>query len=159
MKIFIVIIKLISHFILSSIISIPFIFYNMTTYDNPRMGGIQLFIALGAPWFLTFSKWSNEKIWYRVQNTKVSEKNTEPIKFENMIIISTIVCALVSFFNVASMESGGLPEIIGGMFFSSIPAIIYLIAKRNDINKSGIIFFTLQNVLGLLSLFGSILLF
>ena len=158
MKIFIVIIKLISHFILSCIISIPFIYYNLTTYDNLSMGGIQLLIVLGAPWFLTFSKWSNEKIWYRVQNTKASGKNTEPIKFENMIILSIIFCALVSFFNVASMESGGIPEIIGGMFFSSLPAIVYLIAKRNDENKSGIIFFTLQNVLGLLSLLGNILL-
>ena len=157
MKIFIVIIKVIIHFILSGILSIPFIAYNMATFDNPRMGGMQLLIALGAPWFLTFSKWSNEKIWYRAPNTKVSEKNTEPIKFENMIIISTIVCALVSFFNIASMESGGLPEIIGGMFFSSIPAIVYLIAKRNDKDKSGIIFFTLQNVLGLLSLLVSLL--
>jgi len=79
------------------------------------------------------------------------------IAFKNTVIISTVFCLIHSFLNIALLDTGGIPEVLGAAIFSSIPAIIYILVKRKSKDKSGITFFILQNILGLLSLIGNAL--
>ena len=75
------------------------------------------------------------------------------MEFKQIAIISTLACLIICSINMSSNPGYGIPEIIGAMIASNIPAFVYLLVKRKK-EKSGITFTILQNILAILSLIG-----
>ena len=77
------------------------------------------------------------------------------MNFKSYVLLSNLVCfGLCSSNTIVSFGYFGIFETLGGLTFASIPAVIYLVVKRNK-KKEGWTFFILQNFLALLSLVGN----
>ena len=78
------------------------------------------------------------------------------MKFNQIAILSTILCLVLSSVNMSLTGILHPAEVFGAFLMANIPALIYLLVKRKQ-EKSGITFLILQNILALLSLIGNAL--
>ena len=106
----------------------------------------------------TKAKPEKETVKPKVDATRnyIEKEKGIKISFKQSVIISSIICYIISYisFTTNSPYSYNGVEAFAGFLFSSIPAIIYLLVKKNKV-KSKYTFFVLQNVLIIISGFGS----
>jgi hypothetical protein len=78
----------------------------------------------------------------------IEKEKVIKISLKQSVIISSIICYIISYITMTtdSPDSYNGVEAFGAFLFSSIPAIIYLLVKKNKV-KSKYTFFILQNVL------------
>lgn len=81
------------------------------------------------------------------QNYIEKEKEIK-ISFKQSVIISSVICYIISYITMTtdSPDSYNVVEAFVVFLISSIPAIIYLLVKKNKV-KSKYTFFVLQNIL------------
>ena len=77
------------------------------------------------------------------------------MKFKQTIILSTILCVILTSIQVTkSLGYFSFFDFIGAFVAANILSSIYLLVKRKK-KKSNLIFFFLQNILALMSVIGS----